>query len=343
MDPVTTVTVTRLPGGAFELTWDDVVGRAPIAVRAALDVDSLATAPIVAAADGRVEVAQLAPGARHYFLLEPAAGGEPLVVAERAVTLAGGVNFRDVGGYRSEDGRRIRWGRLFRSGHMANFTAGDKNTFAALGIRTVCDFRLAEERAAESSELPGPPQLHVLGIEPGLGDKFFFHRLFERTDDPRELMDAMRAMLVSLVRGVASRYGRLFEVLLEDPPGAVLMNCSAGKERTGIGVALVLSALGVPRETILYDFMLSGTYFPAEAEVPRVLEKYGVKRRGAAGRALIMPLLETHAEFLEAAFAAIDEDFGSSAAFLAHHFGLGPAERARLRDIYTVRGEDLIT
>jgi protein-tyrosine phosphatase len=341
MDPVTQIDVARSPDGSFTLAWGAALGDEPVKVRVAMDVDSLAAAPVAGEGRARVEVAALAPGARHYFLLEPAASAA-LVVAERAVALMGGVNFRDLGGYRTVDGRRVRWGRLFRSGHTANFTAADQDTFAALGIRTVCDFRLAEERANESTELPGPPALHVLGIEPGLGDKFFFHRLFASTDDPQALMDAMRAMLVSLVRNVAPRYGRLFEVLRANPPGAVLMNCSAGKERTGVGAALVLSALGVPRETILYDFMLSRIHFPAEAEIPRVLEKYAVKQRGAAGRALIMPLLETHASFLEAAFAAIDEDFGSTAAFLAHHYGLGPVECARLQDIYTVRGEESI-
>ena len=60
----------------------------------------------------------------------------------------------------------------------------------------------------------------------------------------------------------------------------MLLNCSAGKERTGIGAALVLSALGVPRRTVLYDFMLSERYFPAESEIPRVREKYGVTDEG---------------------------------------------------------------
>jgi len=341
MDPVTQIEVDRTPDGRFRVAWGDVWGGVPVSVRMATELAALRTAAVVAEAASAVELAVPVSAARHYFLLEPASA-PALVVAERAVRLEGGVNFRDVGGYRIADGRRVRWGRLFRSGHMANFTAPDKDTFAALDIRTVCDFRLADERANESTELPGPPALHVLGIEPGLGDKFYFHRLFASTDDPNDLMDAMRAMLVSLVRNVAPRYGRLFEVLCANPPGAVLMNCSAGKERTGVGVALVLSALGVPRETILYDFMLSRVYFPAESEVPRVLEKYAVKQRGAAGRALIMPLLETHAAFLDAAFAAIDEDFGSTAAFLAHHYGLGPAECARLQDIYTVRGEDSI-
>jgi protein-tyrosine phosphatase len=258
-----------------------------------------------------------------------------VVVAERAVPFAGGVNFRDLGGYRTEDGRRVRWGRLFRSGHLSGLTEDDKRGFAALGVNTVCDFRLAEERADENAELPGAVTMHTIGIPPGIGDRHFFHRLFASADAVEPILDALHDMVRSLVREAAPRYAALFEVLLAAPAGTILMNCSAGKERTGVGSALVLAALGVPRETIMYDFMLSGIYFPAAAEVPRVLEKYGVTHRGELGRALIMPLLETRASYLEAAFTAIDQDFGSTEDFLAHYYGLRAAELARLRDIYT--------
>ena len=334
MDPVTTIEVARAADGSYLLDWGQAFGDEPVAVRVAAPAADAARAAVVARATAPARVPVADDARRHYFHLTPAAG-PALLVAERAVPLEGAVNFRDLGGYRCADGRRVRWGRLFRSGHTANYTAADQALFRELDIRTVCDFRLAEERATESSELPGPPVLHVLGIAPGIGDQHYFHRLFARSDDPRELMDAMEAMLISLVRQVAPRYGRLFEVLLDAPDGALLINCSAGKERTGVGAALVLAALGVPRATILYEFMLSRRYFPAEAEVPRVLEKYGVTHRGAAGRALVMPLLETHARFLEAAFAAIDADFGSSEAFLEHHYGLDAARRARLQDLYT--------
>ncbi|MEQ8497289.1 MAG: tyrosine-protein phosphatase, partial [Gammaproteobacteria bacterium] len=182
---------------------------------------------------------------------------------------------------------------------------------------------------------PGSVTMHTIGIPPGIGDRYFFHRLFASADSVEPILDALHDMLRSLVRDAAPNYRRLFETLLAAPPGALLMNCSAGKERTGVGSALVLAALGVPRETIMYDFLLSGTYFPAAAEVPRVLEKYAVTHRGELGRTLIMPLLKTRASYLEAALDAIDKDFGSIDHFLAHHFGVGEAERARLRDIYT--------
>lgn len=334
MDPVTQVTVTREADGDYRLDWGDAYGVTPVTVRAALAADALATAPAARDARESLVLGPLDPQRRHYFRLEPAAG-EAVVVAERAVPFTGGVNFRDLGGYRTHDGRRVRWGRLFRSGHLSGLNADDKRGFAALDVRTVCDFRLAEERAGENAELPGTVAMHTIGIPPGIGDRHFFHRLFARAESVEPILEALHDMVRSLVREAAPRYAALFEVLLAAPAGAILLNCSAGKERTGVGSALVLAALGVPRETIMYDFMLSGIYFPAAAEVPRVLEKYGVTHRGELGRALIMPLLETRASYLETAFAAIDQDFGSIGDFLAHHYGLRAAELARLRDIYT--------
>ncbi len=335
MDTVCGVSVERGADGTHVVTWDERFSTAPVSIAAADTPVATAAAPDrVTGAHAPVTLALDPAQPRWYLRLTPQ-GGAPLVVAERGVPLAGGVNFRDLGGYRAADGRRVRWGRLFRSGHMANLDAADKRVFAALGITTVCDFRLAEESASEHTDLPGPPALHILGIPPGVGDKEFFHRLFASSTDPQDVVDAMHVMLRCLVREAAPFYARLFEVLLADPPGAVLLNCSAGKERTGIGSALVLSALGVPRETIMYDFMLSGRYFPAAAEVPRVREKYAVSAPGELGRALIMPLLETRASYLEAAFAAIDEDFGSTEAFLAENYALGAAALARLREHYT--------
>ena len=125
------------------------------------------------------------------------------------------------------------------------------------------------------------------------------------------------------------------EVLLDEQPGNVLLNCSAGKERTGVGTALVLSALGVPRPTILYDFMLSAEYFPAGKEVPRVREKYNVQAEGEAGTALIMPLLETRQSYLDAALDAVDADHGNVEQFLRTQIGLGDAEFAALRARFT--------
>ena len=80
-----------------------------------------------------------------------------LFLAERVIRFEGGVNFRDLGGYETGDNRAIRWGKLYRSGHLSNLTENDKVNFESLQIRAICDFRVDDERAKESAQLPGNP------------------------------------------------------------------------------------------------------------------------------------------------------------------------------------------
>jgi len=335
MDSIHAVRV-EADGEGLRIEWDETWTRGPVAVHAGTRPDAIdLSRPLADAARGGLRLPASYANPRHYFHLAPA-DAEPLVVARRDVPLEGCVNFRDLGGYRAADARRVRWGRLFRSGHMANLSEAGKRDFATLDIRAVCDFRLAEERASENADLPGAPPIATLGIPPGVGDREYFHRVFASTDDPRVVLEAVHETMRSIVRDVGTRYARMFEVLLEQDSGSVLLNCSAGKERTGIGSALTLAALGVPRETILADFMLSRRYFPALSEIPRVREKYAVRAADdAAATALIMPLLETHESYLAAAFAAIDESHASCEAFLAQVCQVGPAELRRLRELYT--------
>lgn len=328
------IRIEDMGSGSYAISWtpdfssgvvDIFVGRSP---------ESIDMRTLVAAAVTRARVSGLEPRVRHYFYLRPA-DGNGVTCAQRDVPLEGGVNFRDLGGYAAADGRHVKWGRLYRSGHMSNLTAADKVCFEALNIHTICDFRLSEERANENVVLPGNPRIETLEIPPGVKDRFFFHRVFRESSDPNDVVQAVHEVVRSMVDESAGRYRRLFEVLLEPGDRNILINCSAGKERTGVGAALILTALGVPRETIYYDFMLSRTYFPAEKEIPRVLEKYEVGAVGDAARDLVMPLLETRESYLSAAFDFIDEHFGGGLEFLRAHYGLGDEELAQLRDRYT--------
>lgn len=334
-DVLTGVEVELQGDGHYRFEWSTAFSEGPVTLYGGPSPQSIVRErPLLRDACSGARVPATAPGQREYFYLE-AADGRGLLVAQRNVPLAGSINFRDLGGYATLDGRRVQWGRLFRSGHMANLTVESLAQFAALDIRAVCDFRTEEERASESRGLPNDPRVEVLGITPGIGDRFFFNRLFDSSDDPQQVVDALHEMMRVLVLTAAPRYQRVFDLLLEGAPGAVLINCSAGKERTGLAAVLLLTALGVPRATILYDFMLSQRYFPAEAEIPRVIAKYSVRATGEAARNLIMPLLETRASYLQAAFAAIDERYGSGEGLLQTLYGLGPADLARLRDHFT--------
>lgn len=334
-DPVTAIEVEWQSDGCYRFDWPPALLARPVTIYGGPGTPTIARAPaLLRDARPGAKVPASRPGAREYFYLQ-GGDGQGVAVAQRNVPLAGSINFRDLGGYATADGRRVQWGRLFRSGHMANLTAEGLAQFAALDIRAVCDFRTEEERASELRGLPNDPQVDVLGITPGIGDRHFFDRLFNSTDDPQKVVDALHAMMRVLVLTAAPRYQRMFEVLLDAAPGALLFNCSAGKERTGLASVLVLTALGVPRATIGYDFMLSKRYFPAEAEIPRVITKYSVRASAAVARNLIMPLLETRESYLQSAFAAIDERYGSGEAMLQAVYGLGPSELARLRDHFT--------
>jgi protein-tyrosine phosphatase len=334
-DLMTSIELELQSDGHYRFDWPPAWGMGPITLYGGPSPQTIARErPLLRDARPGVRVAAMRPGQREYFYLEDAAG-HGIVFAQRNVPLAGSINFRDLGGYGTGDGRRVHWGRLFRSGHMANLSAASLEQFAALDIRAVCDFRTEQERTTELRGLPNNPRLEVLGITPGIGDSHFFDRLFNSTEDPQKVVEAVQEMMRVLVLVAAPRYQRMFELLLEGAPGALLINCSAGKERTGLASVLLLTALGVPRTTILYDFMLSKRYFPAEAEIPRVITKYSVRASAEVARKVIMPLLETRESYLQSAFAAIDERYGSGEGMLQTLYGLGPGELARLRDLFT--------
>ncbi|MEM7540431.1 MAG: tyrosine-protein phosphatase [Pseudomonadota bacterium] len=291
--------------------------------------------PLVEGALNQAQIIDSPNGVHQVFYLQPRSGSAGLAVALRALPLAGGVNFRDIGGYQTADGRRVKWGRVFRSGHMSKLTRGDYDYLSQIGLKTVCDLRLPEEAANESAATPHGAKLEFVGIRPGVSDPRYFHRLFQSANDPQVIVEAMATMNCSLMLDMAPNYQRLLDMMLDAGNAPLLINCSAGKERTGVAVAILLTALGVPRETVLYDFMLSKTYFPVAAEVERVKAKYEVTDSSPAATALVMPLLETHETYLESAFAAMEAKYGNSANYLREMFGLDNETLAALKEIYT--------
>ncbi|MFT4561222.1 MAG: protein-tyrosine phosphatase [Gammaproteobacteria bacterium] len=328
------IQVEQNEDGTHELSWTSAFSAAPVDIYGGQSPDTIDMGNALAVDVTRsTTIAGLVPNIRHYFRL-CRHGQAPVMVAQRNVPLAGCVNFRDLGGYLAEDGRRVKWGRLFRSGHMSNLTPGARDYFAKLDIKAVCDFRISEERASEATDLPNNPSMNILEIPPGIKDRFFLHRVFQDASGPEDVVKAVHEIVLSMVNESAARYQRLFDVLLECTDENILINCSAGKERTGVASALILTALGVPRATIYYDFMLSKQYFPTQKEIPRVLKKYNVGE-GLAAQQLIMPLLETHESYLRTAFESIDKNFGDGLGFLKQRYGIGPNELNELRDRYT--------
>ncbi|HEX7374558.1 MAG TPA: tyrosine-protein phosphatase, partial [Steroidobacteraceae bacterium] len=174
----------------------------------------------------------------------------------RIPALEGACNFRDFGGYATTDGRRVRWGRLFRSGAMHRFTAADRERVAGFGIGTVVDLRRPDERRSQPNPDFGAGVTQLCWNDTqdvGLG---------KALPDPAALTPELaRKVMMRHYEGMPTRLlphvQGLFGALTHDPARPLLLHCTAGKDRTGFAAALLLTVLGVPRDLIVADYLLT--------------------------------------------------------------------------------------
>ena len=238
----------------------------------------------------------------------------------RVIALEGCSNLRDLGGYRTADGQRVRMGQVYRSGSLANLTDADMTRFGALGIRTVCDLRGVQESERAPSRLPGAdtPEVVPLPIEPRVGASL--RALLRREEATGEDTYALLQAAYSAYAGEhLPRYRAMFALLLEKRL-PLLFHCSAGKDRTGFGAALLLTALGVPRETVLADYLATNRIWRREHALPP--DTPDVVRD---------TLLAAHRPLLEGALDHAIRDYGSSERLLEDGLGLDPARLRALR------------
>ncbi|MDO9437867.1 tyrosine-protein phosphatase [Hydrogenophaga sp.] len=227
-------------------------------------------------------------------------------------------NFRDLGGHIGHDGQRVRHGRVYRSDHLGGLTPADLQTLQGMGLTHRIDFRGAAESAALPCEVAGITTL-PLSIEPTVVQRV--QALIGEGTVPTEAQAV--ALMCDTYRGFvregAPVYARFFRHLIEQPT-PVVFHCTAGKDRTGYAAALLLGALGVAHDDIVQDYLLTNQYFRRSPLVQ------------ARGPAHVMDVLwSVQPAFLDAAFAAIDEDFGGLARYLEGPMGLGPHEQTQLR------------
>ncbi len=186
-----------------------------------------------------------------------------------AIRLEGARNFRDVGGYRTADGRTVRTGLVYRANKLSSLTDADLAKLTAANLTLDVDLRNASERSEEPDRIPEGVRYQVADVV-GIGNGIGFHEFVPLTLG-RALVDAAVSgssdigqtvgypFMVNFT-GSDVAFHDLITAIATNPDGATVYHCSAGKDRTGWGTAILLTILGVPRDVISADFMASNTY-----------------------------------------------------------------------------------
>jgi protein-tyrosine phosphatase len=259
---------------------------------------------------------------------------ESQIVHSRIVALTGQRNFRDLGGYRTADGRRqVRWGKLYRSGTLARLTDQDYAVLSPLGISTIVDFRSTAERAAEPTNWRAGEPSVLFKSYSTKGEMALMAVLAAPNAKPADVRNAMIGFYRQMPEQYADQYGEIFHHLVSYQT-PLLFHCTAGKDRTGLASALILMALGVSRNDAVADYVLTEKAGDFRATGTGAAssgadDPYAAMRSTQAE--LMAPLLRADPAYLEAALDQIIVDYGSVQAFVHKRLGVSKGELAILR------------
>ena len=244
---------------------------------------------------------------------------------QRRIVLEGASNFRDLGGYATTDGKHVRWGKIYRAGELSRLTSADYEVLNRLGISVVCDFRRDSERTAASTKWQGakpPTILNLPGSQTERGQNAAATPSATANAQP-----GLSAMLVSSYptypNTLASSYRTVLQQLMTQD-GAVLYHCTAGKDRTGTFSAILLTMLGVPRETVMSDYLLTNDFIVTQARIDAMVARGGTRESAIAN-------IGVDRAYLDLMFKAIDTEFGSLDAYRRTALGISDADLAKLK------------
>lgn len=252
----------------------------------------------------------------------------------RVLVLEGGCNFRDIGGYRTGDGRTVRWGKVFRTGVLSYFSDSDRPCLMDLGVRAICDLRRKEEREREPTRWPA--EVQALSWADGTSMPTVRGFAASRPRTGAGMREAMIELYRALPAWMVPRLRGLFDCIASGSTPLVV-HCAAGKDRTGIAIAVLLTALGVDRETIMEDYLLTNEAGNFEQFVMARKESH-LGLADAHQPLLSMPedmrrmLFLADRDYLQAAFDSIDNEHGGFERYLSTSVQLGASTVERVRE-----------
>lgn len=253
--------------------------------------------------------------------------GTIITLAERTVPMQAAPNFRDIGGYITQDGHQVRWGKIYRASALDRLTQTDQKRLADMCIMFACDMRTYDEVAAAPDKLPSSIEYRNIAVQ---------------NDDSRLMAVANilfnKDYLPNLLRDLYTRitldenpqvFTDLFQLIADNDNLPLVIHCAAGKDRTGIATALILSLLGVDDDTIIADYTQSNHHYDffrqAGEKVMKQLTLFGVSQSD------FDYLLIADARVMRYTLDHLYSTYGSAENYLINHAGIDAETIARIR------------
>ena len=235
------------------------------------------------------------------------------------INVEGSINLRDFGGYRTKNGKTVKKGMLFRCGTMADIPKRAFSDFASLDVGVICDLRSQEE--TESSPTPaGDPFLCRVHIPIWPGSSTQFQETISGQNNgpsPEQFASFMESITREIARDHVQAYTQLMKELLSTDRG-FLLHCSAGKDRTGFGAAIILTLLGVAQDLVMHDYLVSNEsselFERMRSRMIQSLKDQGME--GTIDEQVIKIMSGVRARYLLSAFDEIDTSFGGMEGYL---------------------------
>lgn len=327
-EPNVPVVAARLEETSIVIHWTQPAQQ--VVIYAGTNRENIDHSQPIVTASGTNEVVinDLSPNVRYYF--ELVFDDEVrIIIAERTLPFTSLANFRDIGGYPTDSGKTTRWDRVYRAIAIPKLEEEDTDKLAALNIQLVCDLRSAEEVAEAPDELP--QTVHTYLHLPAQAEVSPLERLRWLVFERHRLQDLLKHVYIDvMIEKNPQIFGSIFQRLADQQNLPALIHCTAGKDRTGVTIALLLRLLGVSREIVIADYTLTNYAYAYIQDVTassiRRLTTMGFSEDN------IQPLLVADPETIEAMLDHVTNTYGSVEQYLMQKAGITQDVIDRLRE-----------
>lgn len=264
--------------------------------------------------------------------------------SDRHIDVPGLINFRDMGGYKAVDitgrSRQTLSQKLYRSGHFHDVNDESGSCLSGLGIELIFDFRTAQEKLKRPSHHACLTTPHTIALEldPGSGASFMRMRPAEAGTPASMGAEQMHSMMCELNRSLVTdhidTYRVFFQHILSRQPSVMVFHCASGKDRTGLAAVLLLSALGVDRETVLSDYLLTNACMDVKHHVARAMADFDSEYKIVMSEDALTALYEVRLCYIEAALEKIDQVYGGMNCYLTQQMQLDETALKKLQYLY---------